>query len=320
MPMSVAPATGAPTKAISRHNYNPSLIETQHIADALMSRGYQHTDAVHKLSAGTSVRIATFGKPSNNSAVQVSMFDDGQGAYFTDHATGEEGAIWPTRETMLTSEESAKLFREAEERRRKQEADRQALQDLRARQAQDRWRAGVVSDYHAYASRKQLARLYNALTDAATGALMIPMWVSRVGLVNLQLIYPDGLKRFMAGARVKGAYSIIGCLDGADRVLVCEGWATGASLFETYGLPVVVAFNAGNLMPVCQALRSRFENLTVVIAGDDDRQNTANVGRKKAIEAAESIGATLLFPELCKTCTCTDWNDLSICKRRRAYG
>ena len=301
---------------------SPALIETNHIADALLSRGYKYIDAVHRLSAGASVRIPTHGKPPTNTAVQVSMFADAQGAYLTDHATGEAFPIWPSNRQIISSEESAKLFCEAEERRRKQEAERQALQDVRARQAHDRWRAGVSTGTHTYINAKQISGLHNARIEPNSGALLIPMWVSGVGLVNLQLIYPSGSKRFLAGARVKGAYSVIGSLNGAERVLICEGWATGASLFELYhskGYQVVVAFNAGNLMPVCQALRSRFENLTVVIAGDDDRQNSVNVGRKKAIEAAESIGATLLFPELCKACKCSDHNDVAICKWRRGH-
>ena len=316
-------ARSATATTNQRRKYNPALIETHHIADALLNRGYSHVDAVHRLTPGASVRIPTHGKPPTNTAVQVSMFSDARGSYATDHATGEEFPIWPNSGQVVSSEESAKLFCEAEERRCKQEAERQVLADKAAKQAQDRWRAGVTSDYQSYASRKQLIHLHNALVDTATGALMIPMWLSSVGLVNLQLIYPDGTKRFMAGARVKGTYSVIGSLHNAKRLLVCEGWATGAILYELYsseGYQVVVAFNAGNLKPVCQSLRSRFENIKVVVAGDDDRQNVVNVGRKKAIEAAESIGATLLFAELCKACTCSDFNDLSICKQRRAHG
>jgi len=298
----------------------PSLIETHHIADAVMSRGYRYVDAIHRLTPGASVRIPTHGKPPTNDAVQVSMFADARGAYLYDHATGEEFAIWPNSGQVVSAAESAKLFREAEQRRRKAEAERQALQVLRARQAQDRWRAGVSAGKHEYITRKQLTGLHNARIEESSGALLIPMWVSGVGVVNLQLIYPSGEKRFMAGARVKGAYSVIGSLKNAERVLICEGWATGASLFELYGLPVVVAFNAGNLMPVCQSLRSRFEHLSVVIAGDDDRQNIVNVGRTKAMQAAESVGATLLFPELCKACKCTDHNDVFVCERRRSHG
>lgn len=317
-----APATGAPAKQFHRRNYNPSIIETHHIADALLSRGYKYVDAVHRLTPGTSIRMPTHDKPPTNDAVQVSMFADAQGAYFYDYATGEEFAIWPNSGQVVSAAESAKLFREAAQRRRKQEAERQALQDLRARQAQDRWRAGGSTGTHPYITKKQLSGLHNARIEESSGALLIPLWVTGVGVANLQLIYPNGTKRFMAGARVKGAYSVIGSLKNAQRVLICEGWATGATLFEMYeseGYQVVVAFNAGNLMTVCQSLRSQFENLKVVIAGDDDRQNIVNVGRKKAIEAAESVDATLLFPELCKICTCTDWNDLSICERRRDH-
>lgn len=235
-----------------------------------------------------------------------------------DHILGIS-RVFPSVRPRYNRQEQAQLFREAQERRLKAEAKIQALQDLRARQAMDIWRASNTNGTHPYITTKQLSGLHNAQIETSSGALLVPMRLANVELVNLQMIYPNGFKRFMAGARVKGAYSVIGSLHNAERVLICEGWATGASLFELYKLPVVVAFNAGNLMPVCQSLRSRFEKLSVVIAGDDDRQNLVNVGRKKAIEAAESIGATLLFPELCKACTCTDWNDLSICNGRRAH-
>ena len=255
-------------------------------------------------------------KPSNKSLAVIQKQDC---VLAHDHIQDVSHVFTPER-PVHNRQEAAKLFREAEERRLAVKAERQAKQDLRARQAQDRWRAGVTTHTHPYITKKQLSGLHNARIEANTGALMIPMRAPSVGLVNLQLIYPSGEKRFTAGARVKGAYSVIGSLTNAERVLVCEGWATGASLFELYELPVVVAFNAGNLMPVCQALRSRFENLVVVVAGDDDRQNRVNTGRQKAIEAAEAIGATLLFPGLCQCCKCTDWNDHAACSRRCGRG
>lgn len=304
----------------SQANYTAPRIEPHHIADALTSMGYQHVEAVYNLTAGRSVRISAHGKPAGNDAVQVSIFPDGLAAYYTDHASGDKGLIKPEAVSIVSSAEAVERFRQAEVLRRKADAARQELQARVARQAQDMYRAGVNNGKHEYINSKGLANLHNALIDPVTGALLIPMWVSGIGLVNLQRIWIDGTKRFLAGGRVKGAYSVIGSLEGAERALVCEGWATGATLAELHSLPVVVAFNAGNLMPVCQALRSRFENLAVVIAGDDDRQNNVNTGRQKAIEAAEAIGASLLFPELCKACKCTDHNDVMVCSRRSARG
>lgn len=283
----------------------------------LQAMGFEHTDRVPATGTG---RIPARGKGPGNTGAAVSWTSDGQALHWYEFTTGDHGTIFADAVQAISSAESAKLFRQAEEKRRKAEADRLVLQDRVARQAQDRYRAGVITGTHRYITIKQLSCLHNARIDAGTGALIVPMWFSGIGLVNLQAIYPDGRKRFMTGGRVKGAYSVIGSLDGAKRVLVCEGWATGATLFELYGLPVVVAFNAGNLMPVCQALRERFENLAIVVAGDDDRQTPGNPGRTKAIEAAEAIGATLLFPELCKACKCTDHNDAMICRGRCARG
>ena len=40
--------------------------------------------------------------------------------------------------------------------------------------------------------------------------------------------------------------------------LIAEGYATAASLHEATGLPVIVAFDAGNLLPVAQAIHKRY--------------------------------------------------------------
>ena len=58
---------------------------------------------------------------------------------------------------------------------------------------------------------------------------------------------------FLAGrpGQRKGAFLI----GNPDRVLLAEGYATAASLHEATGLPVAVAFDAGNLMPVAQTAK-----------------------------------------------------------------
>jgi len=309
-----APATGAPVKSCHRRHYNPSPTYTE-AAEQLSAIGI-NPDGLADSGNG---RLDIFGKRRGNKAAAYQWTVDGQALHWINFVTDARGTIFSGEQPKYSREEFAKLFREADERRRKQEAKRQALQVLRARQAQDRWRAGVSTGTHAYITKKQLTGLHNARIEESSGALLIPLWVAGVGVVNLQLIYPNGTKRFMQGARVKGAYSVIGSLDNAERVLICEGWATGASLFERYeseGYQVVVAFNAGNLMAVAQVLRSKFVDIDIVVAGDNDRQTHGNPGRTKAIQAAEAIGGTYALPELCKCCTCTDFNDSELCGRR----
>ncbi|GHU13144.1 hypothetical protein FACS189449_08110 [Alphaproteobacteria bacterium] len=67
-------------------------------------------------------------------------------------------------------------------------------------------------------------------------------------MVSLQKIYPNGLKKFHAGGRKKGCYFVIGEI--CDEVIICEGYATGASIHECIEKPVVVAFDQRDAGPI----------------------------------------------------------------------
>ena len=104
-------------------------------------------------------------------------------------------------------------------------------------------------------------------------------------------------------------------------ILIAEGYATAATLHEMTDMPAIVAFNAGNLLPVAQTYRALYPDRAIYIAGDDDRQRAAeldgqgrlkvNVGRVKAEEAAAAIGGQAVFPSFAADGVGTDWNDLA---------
>ena len=102
---------------------------------------------------------------------------------------------------------------------------------------------------------------------------------------------------------------------GRRRRLIAEGYATAATVHELTGAPVVVAFNAGNLLPVARTYRALHPERPIHIAGDDDHRRAAegkpNVGREKAEQAAAAIGGQALFPEFPAGSNGTDWNDLA---------
>ena len=310
------PPVPAANEQLSQHQYTPALTHDD-LCEQLRALGFEH---IERVPSSGNARIPARGKPLCNRSAWVSWSDDMQAVHWYDWTTGEGDTIFANNEAGISPAEARRLFELAERRRKQAHEKQKQLNEQTAIVARKLWADGYASGDHSYVYRKQLTALHGARIDAVTGALMIPMWVSGIGLVNLQMIDPDGSKRFIAGGRVAGAYTVVGSLNGAKRVLVAEGWATGASLHEYYGLPVVVAMSAGNLMAVCQSLRSRFEHLTVVVAGDDDRQSEPNKGRKKAIEAATAIGAKLAWPTLCRCCKCTDHNDAIICARRCCRG
>ena len=99
----------------------------------------------------------------------------------------------------------------------------------------------------------------------------------------------------------------------SGRLVVCEGYATGATLHEETGHAVAVAFNAANLLPVAQALRAKFPRIALVVASDDDWQTEGNPGLTAATEAARAIGGRLAVPDFTgydRSNKDTDFNDL----------
>ena len=146
--------------------------------------------------------------------------------------------------------------------------------------------------------------------------LVLPLCDLAGQLHSLQFIAPDkrfGGKRnktFLVGGRVAGCFFTVA--DSPDGALViCEGYATGASVHEATGLAVVCAMDSGNLLAVSKAFREKFPVREVIIAADCDAWTDGNPGLTKATETAKAIGARLAVPQFRDTTTRpTDFNDL----------
>ena len=179
----------------------------------------------------------------------------------------------------------AKAQRQTEQQQRHQQA---------AEKARQLWSQALPAcSEHAYLVAKGVAP-HNLRQRGNT--LLVPLYANGQ-LVNLQFIQPDGSKRFLSGGQVKGTYSPIGRMQPGKPSYLCEGWATGATLHQHTGCPVACAMNAGNLLPAGKALQARYPDLELIVAGDDDRLTKGNPGRTKAIEAATTLEALVLFPE-----------------------
>lgn len=198
--------------------------------------------------------------------------------------------------------EQARKQREVEQRQRQQDA---------AIRAQRLWGSARPADpEHPYLSRKRVRP--HALRQRGD-VLLVPLYQSGA-LVNLQRIHPDGDKRFLSGGLVKGCYSPIGQRAAGQKLYVCEGWATGATIHEHNGAAVACAMNADNLYPAGVRLRRAYPDDVLVVAGDDDRQTEGNPGRTKANEAAVLLGSGVVFPPWCgqEPLSLSDFNDLRL--------
>jgi putative DNA primase/helicase len=249
---------------------------------------------------------------------------------------GVDKFTWRAKVSRKLSEaEKRELEKKMSAQRRIQDAEEAKLHALGAERAAKVWAASVPPPAdHAYIQRKAIRpvgiRFHESeISFGEPGSedfqyiparcLVVPIRDERGHLTSLQLITGSSEKRFLYGGRISGGYATIAKGTPTSKILICEGYATGASLFSATEIPTVVAFNAGNLEPVALVMRKKFPNAAIIICGDDDQwtksgePNKNNTGRKKATAAASAIGAGVVFPDFpFNGPQLTDFNDLAV--------
>jgi putative DNA primase/helicase len=260
------------------------------------------------LEPGRFHRFPSEGKTNGNKVGWCKLFDDARGGIFGDFATGAVETWQASQSRPMTLVEREAFRRDVEENRARAEAKRKAEQLEAARMASERWaKASPANPSHPYLRRKGI-KPHSVRQEG--DALLIPM-CDGADLHSLQTVGADGDKRFLAGGRVVGCYFSIGTAGPA--VCIAEGFATGASIHEATGLPVAVAFNAGNLEAVARALRRRWPDSQIIVCADDDHETPNNPGRAKANEAARAVAGLVATPTFGESRPegVTDFNDLA---------
>lgn len=274
---------------------------------AMLAAGLTPPDEIH--ADGGLHRFASNGRRSDDSGWYVLHLDGVPAGAF---GCWREGLMqqWcsKTPEAMTPAEREAHR-QTVQAMRQQREADTAQRQRQAAQVAAQRWQAATQATGHPYLSAKGVQAHGVKLEGEA---LLIPMRDSAGTLHSLQVIDPEGGKRFQPGGRVKGCYHAIGKPEGV--LIVCEGYATGASIHEATGHAVAVAFNAGNLEAVAQALHQKYPALRLILAADDDWKTPGNPGMTNATAAARAVGGWLAIPRFTqgfdRPDKATDFNDL----------
>lgn len=124
-----------------------------------------------------------------------------------------------------------------------------------------------ASDNNAYLQKKGIS---GHGAKEFKGLLVVPIHDKDGKIWSAQYISLEA-KNLRKGGKKTGCFFQMGDFNAATTVLFCEGFATGASLRETTGLPVVVCIDSGNLAPVIEILAPRLADKQLVICGEDDR-------------------------------------------------
>lgn len=275
--------------------------------NAIQATGLEPPDVIEP---GKLHRFPGVGKHNGNTAGWCKLFDDGQGGCFGDWSSGFTENWQAKREKPFSQAERAAFIRSVEETRNGAEVERRQQYTDAAEKAATIWDAAAApNDDHPYLVRKGI-KAYG--TRSYKGTLVVPV---RSGgeLQSLQFISEDGDKRFLSGGRITGGYFSIGDIQGANALCIAEGFATGATIHQATGYPVAVAFNAGNLETVAQAMRQKLPNLPLVICADDDVETEGNPGVAKAKRTALALSAKLAIPDFGdqRPAGVTDFNDMA---------
>lgn len=220
---------------------------------------------------------------------------------------------------------AAMKARQAENMKR-MKAMRAAEAERAAREAARVWNAYLPAGESDYLVRKGVGAHGVRFDPNGHGTMLVPMLDVRGKLHGLQII--RGKNRggklekqyFPAGLAKQGHFHLIGGMP-TWIVLVAEGYATAATLFEATGLPVAVAFDAGNLVHVAAEIHKHYKCARILVCADDDYLTKGNPGVTSASNAALAVGGAYLAPAFAVDRAgkkITDFNDLQAIEGQHA--
>jgi len=319
----------------------PALDPVQEFADELKAHGVVIKGSPVMDGKWHRAALANDEKGKENASYRG--FLDGRANGQIKNYKTDELIKWVARGESLSPEERQKLEAEAKETREKRAAERQKVQSEARLQAMKRFdeartplpwspelRPGkdIMPEDYSYLDRKKV-EVYG-VREETDGKILVPARDIDGQLWSVQTINHDGTKRFQKNARKVGLMHVVdpkgrigekpvkSQVLGKGTIIIAEGYATAASVFEATKQPTVAAFDAGNLKPVAEAIRAKYPDAKIVIAADNDHKLEAkpigNVGVQKATEAARVVGGVAVVPELTpeqKEKGLSDWNDLT---------
>jgi putative DNA primase/helicase len=198
----------------------------------------------------------------------------------------------------LSREERIAMAAQFREEKRKRDAELLAVQEATASDCQRLWTEASAADpAHAYLVKKGIAG--EGLRQSGN-RLYVPMYDDTGKLWNIQRISPDGTKLFAKGGRQAGLHLVLG--EPGAKILIAEGYATGASVRRATGYAAAIAFSWKGLTPVALMMRKCFPDAEIIVCADDDAHlvNHPKIGRNIGVEAAQdaarAVGGRVAMP------------------------
>lgn len=166
--------------------------------------------------------------------------------------------------------------------REKEQAERQARAIAKANALWEK--ARHADPHHPYLVRKGVEA--HTCKQLESGELILPVRSADGDIQSVQTINDAGEKKFLAGAPMAGGRMMIGINMG--RTILCEGYATGASIYDALPDQVCVTFSCGNMEKVARAMVA--DGKQIILAAD------TGMAAQKMQRLAQELGVPVVIP------------------------
>jgi len=240
-------------------------------ADELYNYGLEYSDIIDD---GQVHRVKDRDKKGNNRNgwYVVDCEDD---IYFGAYGSWSRGEVYKfcsVSQKKLTADQSIRI----QEKQKAAQEKAHKLHEAAANKAENVIETAPPADpSHPYLIKKHV-KPHGIFQQG--NKLLIPVYNIKGEIRTYQTIEPNGKKLFLKDGETKGNFHRIGTPKA--KIYIAEGYATAATIHETTGECVYVAFNAGNLQVVCEAVRQLYASLPIRVAGDSDQNSYNSKGEK----------------------------------------
>lgn len=209
----------------------------------------------------------------------------------------------------------------AENNRKKREKEIKEKQIKASENARTFWETFKSADEsHSYCQRKQV-NAYGLRLNNATNALAVPLRDVDGNVKSIQWIFPNGDKKLFEGASTDGLFFSIALdtLKDEDNqpILIGEGYATMAKIYELVNLPVVAAISCYHLVQIGKILREKFPDRKIFVLADDDKKTELTRGFNPGIREAQKAVKeaklnAVIAPPFKSPDDGSDWDDYAL--------
>ena len=223
----------------------PGLTPREEFAQFLQTLGMEVTGE-HPLFDGVPHRIPVIGDRKGEVSGFYVVHADGRPAgYAQNHKTGQK-SNWKATGQLLSEEKKAEMLAQAQKKLEARSRDLAERQDLVARACAAKIEKlpeltpEAVAVLPPYLREKGIDAPYRG-TYADGDKLVVPAYNMKGEVRTLQTISADGQKSFTKGGEKSGNFHVVGGLDvlkDAPVIIICEGYATAATIAGATGAPV----------------------------------------------------------------------------------